>query len=244
MGIFGEGLEDDLLWRISLSHDAVDIDGTTESWCHADGAPEQERCFLAFRPSAPLDPDTDYSLLFEADDGWGGDDDHEPVFISTGSTEAVQVEGQPSVQVTATRTEASTCGWPEARVWDLSLTPASSDFHGLSLLHVYSVDTDDSTTHVATREVPAGGSLVTATVARSGSDPATDCFVVIQEDTTGGRSPASDIACWASDPDTGSAPPADELDAGGCGCSATPAGAAHAPWALAVLAGWRRREEC
>ncbi|GEM_PF-4856917 len=241
IGILGDGQTSQEEWTLTLDWDQGAYPGSVESWCHPDGGPDRSRCFLAFTPEDQFPPNRDFNVILQATDDWDGEGSgREVLFITTGSTDAIAVEGQPTVKVIAARDQATECGWDGARVWDLTLTPASTDFYGLSLLHVYSVDTDDGTSHVATRAVPAAGGLVSVTVARDAADPWTDCFVAIQEDARGDRSPASEIACYTPDPDTGEPQGDGGLDAGGCGCAA-PGSALGGAWWLPLMAWGRRR---
>ena len=207
----------------------------TAAMTSGEEGPDEVRCFVAFTAEQPLSPETDFNVLLDATESWQGTgDDREAFFFTTGTGSAVSVEGQPRLDVTQARDETTDCGWEGARVWDLTLTAASGDLHGLSLLHVYSVDEDNATLHVATRGVPTAGGLVTASVARDVTDPWTDCFVAIQENARGERSVASEISCWDGPIDSGESNDNSQVGAaGGCGCSGLPGPAL--PGGTAVL---------
>ncbi len=241
IGILGDGLWDEVQWSLTMDWDNGSYPGTSESWCHPDGGPERLRCFVAFTPSEPFPPNTEFNVLLDADEDWEGSGNGREVFyVKTGSTDAIAAEGQPAVNVLSARDQDTACGWEGSRVWELTLTPSSSDFYGLSLLHVYSVDSDNGNHHVATRSVPAAGGLVSVTVARDQADPWTDCFIVIQEDARGERSLTSEMTCWDPPPDTGDDTDDSALDAGGCGCASLSPRPGWA-WCLPALVCWSSR---
>lgn len=242
IGILGDGLGTADEWTITLDWAEGSFPGTTESWCHPEGGPARARCFLAFTPAEPLPPNTDFNLLLDTTDQWTGTgSDREAFFITTGTASAVTVDGKPQVEVLSLRDDTPDCGWAGARVWDLALTASSADFYGLSLLHVYGVDTDNATHHVATRAISAAGGLMTVTVSRDSADPWTDCFVAIQEDALGNRSQTSELACWQEPDDTALDTGDTGVGVGGCGCTTGPHPAPPLPWLALAALGWRRR---
>ena len=224
IAILGDGNGDPDDWTMWLRPpDDSEVAGTTESWCHTDGGPDERRCWLTLTPDEPLLPDTVYDILIEADEDAGVRDELVWHQITTGSGSAPTVEGQPRVDVLDARDLETDCGWEAGRRWELTVQAASADLYGLSLLHVYRVEEGQTTAHGATRPVSPSGGLVSVEVARDIDDPWTGCFVAIQEDNFGDRSVASDIACYEPPlPDDGG--PSGEVDVGGCAATPRPHG--------------------
>ena len=211
VSFIGLGTADE--FTVGLYRDDTEVPVAASTYCYEHEGPVEVHCWWVLRPSTLLAASTAYELRVRSTETWSGEGAVSMTApFTTGTSEAPDVAGVPTLRVTHAWDEVATdsCQYPVARRYWLEVLPSGGvyDPSALSLFHIDALESDGSVrgrVHSTFVSNPGGGEVDTQL--KQYLDAATspsDCFRMVQEGPDGTTTAAVD-ACPEPPVDTGSA---------------------------------------